>query len=210
MLASGWIREAGDANLDGAKKLLRRHNALRKLKKVRCDTHTHTHPRELRSLCRPLPTRPLFLSLTWPPLPPPKGRERNHRQAEARERAQGAPRSTGGRPRRSVRQKRAQTIYIFAARTLSSTLSTRTLAAQQLFHKTQLAISPSAGLLVAIDTQCTHRQCVVHSQIFMNIHSSTKRSSDDASDDASEAITQPLTPIGHAGLIQLFCPLKLF
>ena len=72
MLASGWIREAGDANLDGAKKLLRRHNALRKLKKVRCDTHTHTHPRELRSLCRSLPTRPLFLSLTLPPLPPPK------------------------------------------------------------------------------------------------------------------------------------------
>lgn len=34
VLASGWIREAGDANLDGAKKLLRRHNALRKLKKA--------------------------------------------------------------------------------------------------------------------------------------------------------------------------------
>ena len=174
-------------------------------------THTHTHTRESFVACAgPFLPVPSSYPSPCPPFPPPKGRERNHRQAEARERAQGAPRSTGGRPRRSVRQKRAQTIYIYAARTLSSTLSTRTLAAQQLFHKTQLAISPSAGLLVAIDTQCTHRQCVVHSQIFMNIHSSTKRSSDDASDDASEAITQPLTPIGHAGLIQLFCPLKLF
>lgn len=73
MLASGWIREAGDANLDGAKKLLRRHNALRKLKKVRCDTHTHTHTRESFVACAgPFLPVPSSYPSPCPPFPPPK------------------------------------------------------------------------------------------------------------------------------------------